>query len=97
MFRAAANEANLQMLARYDYHNAATLEQLVAKGITLVPFDQEILSTAEQASFEIYEDYAMKNQHFRRIYEPWSHFRETILRWNRIHQPNQALSVKDID
>ena len=97
MFRAAANEANLQMLARYDYHNAATLEELVAKGITLVPFDQEILSTAEQASFEIYEDYAMKNQHFRRIYEPWSHFRETILRWNRIHQPNQALSVKDID
>ena len=85
MFRTAANEANLQMLARYDYHNAVALEQLMTKGITLVPFGQEILGMAEQISFEIYEDYAAKNQHFRRIYESWSHVRETTLRWNRIH------------
>lgn len=93
MFRAAAREANLQMLARYDHRNSEALGPLVSKGITLVPFSREILGVAEKAGFELYEDYVLKHQHFRSIYKQRSHFRETILRWNQLGQLNQASLV----
>ena len=96
MFRTAASEVNLQVLARYEHRNGDALERLMAKGITLVPFSQEILSRAEQVSVKIYEDYAAKDSHFRRIYGPWSQFRETLLRWNRISQTHQASLLQDV-
>ncbi|KKZ12913.1 MAG: ABC transporter substrate-binding protein [Candidatus Synechococcus spongiarum 142] len=86
MFRTAASEVNLQMLARYDERNGDALRRLVAEGTTLVPYSDSILKSAEQASFEIYEDHAIKNQEFRRIYEPWSHFRENILHWSNVKE-----------
>ena len=86
MFRTAASEVNLQILARYDERNGDALRRLVAEGITLVPYSESILKSAEQASFEIYEDHAIKNQDFRRIYEPWSHFRENILHWSNVKE-----------
>ena len=52
----------------------------------LVPYSESILKSAEQASFQIYEDHAIKNQDFRRIYEPWSHFRENILHWSNVKE-----------
>jgi len=95
MFRTAAREANLQMLARYGHRNSEALGPLVAKGVTLVPFSREILDVAEKASFELYEDYASKHQHFRRIYQEWSQFRETISRWNQLGQLNRASLVRE--
>ena len=86
MFRTAAGEANLKVLARYDQRNGAALKRLVAGGTILVPYSQSILEAARQASLELYEDHAAKNQDFRQIYEPWSRFRKDISDWNRINQ-----------
>ena len=79
MFHTAASEVNLEMLARYDERNGDALRRLVAEGVSLAAYSEDILKAAEQASFEIYEDHATKNRDFHRIYEPWSLFRENIL------------------
>ncbi len=86
MFHTAASEVNIEILARYDERNGDALRRLVAEGVTLVPYGEDILNAAEQASFEIYEDHAIRNQEFRRIYEPWSHFRENILHWSNVKE-----------
>ena len=86
MFQTAASEVNLEILARYDQRNGDALRRLVGEGVTLVPYGKDILEAAEQASFEIYEDHAIKNQDFRRIYEPWSRFRENILHWSNVKE-----------
>lgn len=86
MFRTAASEVNLKMLARYDQRNGDALKRLVAAGTHLVPYSRDILQAAEQASLEIYEDHAAKSQDFRQVYESWSRFREDAYRWDRINK-----------
>ena len=96
MFRTAAREVNLQMLASYDHRNSEALGPLVSKGITLLPFSREILGAAEKASLELSEDYAYKHQHFRRIYNQWSRIRETISRRNQLGQPGHASPAGEV-
>ena len=86
MVRMAASEVNLTMLARYDQRNGEALKRLLAAGVRLVPYGRDILEAAEQASLEIYADHGARHQDFRRIHEPWSRFREDMVRWDRISQ-----------
>ena len=70
MFRAAADEANIKMLARYDQRNVDALKRLLEGGTSLVRYSQDIVEAAEKASLELYEDHSARNQDFRQIYEP---------------------------
>jgi TRAP-type mannitol/chloroaromatic compound transport system substrate-binding protein len=86
IFQAAAAEANLRVLARYDVANSERLNQLLTQGTKLVPFSAEILKAARKTAFEIYGDLAKENADFQKIYQEWNTFRSQIHQWNRLNE-----------
>ena len=83
-FEAAAYEANLDMMASYDYKNPIALRSLVSKGVKLRAFSPDILKAAQTAAFGLYEEESAKNPAFKKMYEPWLKFREDINLWHRV-------------
>ncbi len=84
--KTAAFESNLTMLARYDSRNNQALQELVADGVELRPYSQEILAAAEQAAFALYDEFAASDPVFKEIFENWKAFRERVYRWNSINE-----------
>jgi TRAP-type mannitol/chloroaromatic compound transport system substrate-binding protein len=80
-FRSAAVEASSEMLAKYDAVNPPALERLLARGVQLRPFPEEILTAARRAAFDLYEEHAAKDATYRKIYEAWKRFRAQSYRW----------------
>lgn len=77
----ACHEANFSMLAKYDAVNPPALKRLIAKGVKLRPFSNEILASCYKATKETYDEIASKNAKFRKIYEPWKKFRSEQVEW----------------
>ena len=90
MFRVACSEANSLMLSRYESLNGPALLRLLAGGTTLVPFSRDLLKAAHDAAFSIYADLAQDDGDFRRIYEQWTVFRQTVRQWNNINEVSYA-------
>jgi TRAP-type mannitol/chloroaromatic compound transport system substrate-binding protein len=84
--QAAAFQANLTMLSRYDARNNDALKRLVEAGVKLRPYSSEILTAAETASFALYDEFSAADPEFAAIYEPWKAFREGIYAWNKINE-----------
>ena len=80
---AASYEANIDMMAKYDFKNLAALQRLVKNGVKLHAFSDEILRAAQKASYELYEEEAGKNPAWKKIYEPWKQFRSEEFLWHR--------------
>ena len=80
---AASYEANIDMMAKYDFKNLAALERLVKNGVKLHAFSDEILKAAQKAAYELYEDEATKNPAWKKMYEPWKKFRSQEFLWHR--------------
>src|SRR6185369_8147206 len=68
VFESAAAEANATMLAEYDAKNAPALARLIAQGVKLHAYPQDVMSAARKLSFEMYEEEAGKNPAFKKIY-----------------------------
>jgi len=81
ILEAACAEANLDMLAKYDALNPAALKRLIANGVKLQPFSNDILAACYKATQEVYDEIATKNEKFRKIYEPWKAFRSNDVQW----------------
>jgi TRAP-type mannitol/chloroaromatic compound transport system substrate-binding protein len=86
IFRAAAADMNEQMLAKFNAVNGDVLGQLKQGGTQVLPFSQEILKSSYKIAFELYEEYASKDQIFREIYEKWKQFRNQIYSWNELNE-----------
>ena len=82
-FSAAAAEANIDMMAEYDFKNPTALKRLVGNGVKLHAYSNDIMKAAQTAAFEFYAEEADKNPSFRKIYEPWLKFRTDIMLWHR--------------
>jgi TRAP-type mannitol/chloroaromatic compound transport system substrate-binding protein len=82
----AAYNANITMLARYDARNNDALKRLLAAGVQLRPYSQEIMEAAEKAAFALYDELAGQDADFKAIYEEWKKFREGIYAWNNINE-----------
>jgi TRAP-type mannitol/chloroaromatic compound transport system substrate-binding protein len=67
--RAAAQMADTAMLARYDAQNPAALERLAHQGAVLRPFSAEVLDACFAAASQVYDEIALKNPDFRKVYE----------------------------
>ena len=78
---AACYEANADMMAKYDALNPAALKRLIANGVQLRPFSNEVLAACYKAAQEVYEDIASKNAKFKKVYEPWKRFRDDQVQW----------------
>ncbi|MGB7414569.1 MAG: TRAP transporter substrate-binding protein [Thermosynechococcaceae cyanobacterium] len=85
IFKTAAYEANLNMLAQYDALNRDAIARLIAGGTKLTRYSDDILKAAEQATFSLYAENAAKNADFKKVYEPWKTFRKQIYQWNRVN------------
>ncbi|HEX6634222.1 MAG TPA: TRAP transporter substrate-binding protein [Usitatibacter sp.] len=79
----AAYEANIDMMAKYDFKNLDALERLVKNGVKLHAFSNDIMVAAQRAAYELYEEEAGKNPAWKKIYEPWKRFRSREFLWHR--------------
>ena len=86
IFKTAAYEANINMLAQYDTLNQQALGKLVSGGTKLIPYSKEIMQAAQKAAFDLYEQNASKDGTFKQVYDQWKAFREQIYKWNGINE-----------
>ena len=93
IFKTAAMEANLNMLAKYDSLNGEVLKRLVENGTKLTAYSSEILQAAQKASFDLYEENASKDATFKQVYEQWNKFRKQVSQWHRINELSFAKFV----
>jgi len=82
----ACYEANVDMMAKYDALNPPALRKLIAAGVKLQPFSNEILAACYKATTETYEEIASKNEKFKKIYEPWKAFRADQVSWFQVSE-----------
>src|SRR6187455_2187599 len=82
----ACYEANVDMVAKYDALNPAALKRLIANGVKLQPFSNDILVACYKAVQEVYEEIAGKNAKFKKVYEPWKKFREEQVSWFQVSE-----------
>lgn len=78
----AAYQANTQMMARYDARNGEALARLIEGGTKLRVYSQEILTAAEGASFELYDELAQSDTDFNAIFTDWKNFRNEVQAWH---------------
>ena len=83
-FETACMEANIHMLAAYDTKNPQAIQRLIAEGVQLHAYPQDVMAAAQKIAFELYEEEAGKNPIFKKIYEPWKAFREAELQWFKL-------------
>ncbi|MCL2933195.1 MAG: TRAP transporter substrate-binding protein [Trichodesmium sp. MAG_R03] len=86
ILKSAAYQANINMLARYDALNGKALAELIADGIELRSYSEDILQAAQEAAFAFYEEKASQDATFKKVYEQWKKFREQIYKWNTINE-----------
>lgn len=79
----ASAEANIDMMAKYDFKNLDALERLVKNGVKLHSFTTDMLKAAMKAAIELYEEESAKNPSWKKVYEPWKAFRQREFLWHR--------------
>ena len=80
-FRAAALAAGATMQQRYDALNPPALERILATGVQMRPFADELLRAARDASLALLDQHAGSDARFRKVYEHWKLFRDASFRW----------------
>lgn len=86
IIRAASFEANLEMLSRYETRNNEALQRLVESGVELREYSDEIMTAAQEATFELYDEFAAADADFKAIYDEWLAFRDRVYAWNNLNQ-----------
>jgi TRAP-type mannitol/chloroaromatic compound transport system substrate-binding protein len=81
ILEAACADSHDWVLTKYDASNPAALKRLVANGVKLQPFSNDIMAACYRASQEVYDAIAEKNAKFRKVYEPWKRFRDEQVQW----------------
>src|SRR3954463_11831985 len=80
-FESACAKAYVDMVGKYDAVNPPALRRLIANGVKLLPFPNDILAACYKATQETYDEIATKNEKFAKIYEPWKAFRSNEVEW----------------
>src|SRR5882672_11228352 len=81
ILKAACAEANVWMVAKYDAANPDALKRLLAGGVKLQPFSNEIMAACYKAATEVYDEFATKNAKFKKVYDSWKKFRNDQNQW----------------
>jgi TRAP-type mannitol/chloroaromatic compound transport system substrate-binding protein len=81
MFEAAAAEAATGMLSAYDRENPPAFERLLAAGVQLRPFPQDLLQAADRATREMHQEQIAAEASYRKVFEAWDQFRKQSHRW----------------
>ncbi len=81
IFTAAARQAEATMQSRYDAKNPAALTRLVAGGVELRPFPDDIMRAAQTASQQLLEEHAAADAQYRGLYDHWKASRDAMVGW----------------
>jgi len=79
--QAAAADATMWMMAKYDAENPVALRRLLAGGAKLRAFSTDIMDAALKASDDLYGEIADKNAMFKKLYASWHPFRSIDVEW----------------
>lgn len=77
----ACTAASQDMVAKYDAQNMAAMKRMLASGVELRAFSNEIMLAAHKAALELYQEIAAKNANFDKVYRSWSRFHEDQIGW----------------
>ncbi len=66
---------------KYDSGNPGALKRLLAAGVKLQSFSNDIMAACYKASTEVFDDISTKNAKFRKVYEPWKKYRDEQVQW----------------
>jgi len=80
---AAAAQANIDMLAKYDAYNPKALKQLVAAKTKVLPFPQSVLEASFKASMVVFEENDAKSPEWKKIYADLRAFQRDQVAWFR--------------
>ena len=81
IIEAAASEANVNMMAKYDAKNPDALKRLVGGGALLRAFTKEIMDACYTAADEVYKETYAENPGFKKIHEHMVKFRDDETLW----------------
>ncbi len=81
IIEAASSYAHIDMQAKYDYRNAASLKQLVAGGAKLFPFPKDLMEAAFKESQALYSEISAKNPRWKKVYDDYSAYRKDANLW----------------
>ncbi|WP_043361520.1 TRAP transporter substrate-binding protein [Belnapia sp. F-4-1] len=80
----AAQAATLNMMAEYDAKNPEALRRLVASGVTLRAFPNEVLDVLYRAATELYAEISVRNATFKAMYESQAAFRDLNYQYHQV-------------
>ena len=69
------------MMAMYDALNPPALARLLAAGVQLRAFSEDIMVQARQHSNELMEENAASNASYNKVYSAWKTFRDESYAW----------------
>ena len=81
ILEAACAEANVSMLAKYDTLNPPALKRLLANGVQLRPFSNEIMAACYKAANEVAAEISAKNPQFKKVFDAMVKFRNDQVQW----------------
>jgi TRAP-type mannitol/chloroaromatic compound transport system substrate-binding protein len=81
VLESACAASSISMLAKYDTLNPAALKRLVANGVRLRPFSNEIMAACYKAANQVYDEISAKNAKFKKIYDAMVKFRTDQVQW----------------
>jgi len=83
MIEVACAYGHMDMLAKYDARNTASLKQLVAGGAKLFPFPKDLMDAAFKEAMALYSEISAKNAAWKKVYDSYSAFRRDANLWFR--------------
>ncbi len=81
ILESACADANMWVLSKYDAVNPDALKRLVANGVQLRPFSNEIMAACYKAANEVYAETSAKNPKFKKVYDAMVKFRTDHVQW----------------
>ncbi len=79
--RSAASETTTRMVADYDALNGRALNELVAAGVELVQFPEDVLDAGRAAAGIVLDEIAAGDEDFARVLANWREFRRQVGPW----------------
>jgi TRAP-type mannitol/chloroaromatic compound transport system substrate-binding protein len=77
----ATTYTNTWMQARYDMQNPGALKRLVAAGVQLRPFPQDVMEACLKSANELYAEISAKNEDFKKIHQNMVSYRNDQYLW----------------
>jgi TRAP-type mannitol/chloroaromatic compound transport system substrate-binding protein len=87
---AAAAESATFMQARYDAKNPAALQRILAEGVAVRPFSDDLMIAAREVALQLIEDQAAADPAYRKIHASWKKARKDLFQWFAVAELSYA-------